>query len=150
MCEDVIKTNDKGKCNELKTSVVETFLTYQFVANADQNKHGSLMARFCTDRTLVDGDKSSECPTALERAVAVMTNHEWDKAHHENKRKRKEHKKESPKKLEEHSAFAHIGKGKCYCCGKRTTIVLIAPSAFHPPSLSGAFTRTRKFKPTSN
>ena len=33
---------------------------------------------------------------------------------------------------------------------KQTTIVLIAPNAFQPPSLSGALTRTRKFKPTSN
>ena len=102
-CEDVLKTGSNDKHNELRDRVVETFLTHQFVANADQNKCGSLMARFRTDHTLVDGDKLSECPTALERAVAVMTNHEWDKAHHENKRKREEHKKENPKKLEENS-----------------------------------------------
>ena len=47
-----------------------------------------------------------------------MTNHEWDKAYHDNKRKREERKKENPKKLEENSIFAQIGKGKCYCCGK--------------------------------
>ena len=116
--EEILKTEDKNKCNELKGRVVETFLTHQFMANADQNKCGSLMARFHTDHALVDGDKSSECPTTLERAVTVMTNHEWDKAHHENKRKREERKKENPKMLEENSAFAQIGKGKCHCCGK--------------------------------
>ena len=32
--------------------------------------------------------------------------------------KRKECKKETPKKLEENSVFARIGKGKCHCCGE--------------------------------
>ena len=57
---NVLKTKSSDECNELRDRVVETFLTHQFVANADQNKHGLLMARFCTDHTLVDGDKLSE------------------------------------------------------------------------------------------
>ena len=48
---DVLKTKNKDKYVELRDRVVETFLTYQFMANADQNKYGSLMARFRTDHT---------------------------------------------------------------------------------------------------
>ena len=114
----VLANPDSTKMDELRDRVVETFLTYLFMSNADQNKYGSLMARFRTDHTLVDGDKLSEYPTTLERAVTVMTNHEWDKAYHENKRKREERKKENPKRIEENSIFAQIGKGRCYCCGK--------------------------------
>ena len=72
-------------------------MTYLFMSNADQNKCGSLMARFRTDHALVDGDKLSEYPTTLERAVTVMTNHEWDKAYHENKKNVKNARRRPPR-----------------------------------------------------
>ena len=52
---DVLKTNDSDKYNELRDKVVETLMTHMFMSNADQNKCGSLMARFRTDHTLASG-----------------------------------------------------------------------------------------------
>ena len=129
-CETVKDNADK--MSKLKARAVESFLCYHFMANADQNKCGSLMESFKTQHNLKKNDPNADatkrCPASVDTVTTVFQAHAWDKAYHEKRRKEKTHKpKDSSKNKDDgnpsgaeeaNKSFAQIGKGKCYCCGK--------------------------------
>ena len=98
--------------------VLEEVITYLFMTNADQNKYGSLMARFNTSNSLGD----VEYPKTVLKAHSVLGEHTWDKDYADKNKKQKEKKndKKTSKKDEENPSmsFAQFSKTKCYCCGK--------------------------------
>ena len=117
---------------ELKKRVAEGFITYHFMANADQTKYGSLMEGFKTQHNMKKNDPNADAtkkyPAVMDTATSVFQGHTWDKTYHEKNKKDRQNKKTSPQKDQKDNSsgsdvanlsFAQLSKGSCYCCGQR-------------------------------
>ena len=119
---------------ELKGRIKEAFRAYVFMANADQNKYGSLMAMFKTNHNMKQQEVGSEevqkYPITIEKASSVFNKHDWDATYKEKLKKDKKNKDKQGQQNQSSSnnnssgqeqanmAFAQIKKGRCYCCGE--------------------------------
>lgn len=104
------------------------FVVYKFMMNSDQTKYGSIMKGLASQMAL----KNGQYPDTIAAAIAVLSEHPFDAAYLENRKKKKErdryNDKEPPKKTKDKDdeqvalplemTFAQL-EGACYCCGKK-------------------------------
>ena len=130
--EAELAMNNETPMKELKKRVAEGFITYHFMANADQTKHGSLMEGFKTQHNMKknnpNADATKKYPAVMDTATSVFQGHKWDKTYHEKRVKDRQNKKTSPQKDQKDNpsgsdvanlSFAQPGRGGCCCCGQR-------------------------------
>jgi hypothetical protein len=113
-------TAEEKEQKEFKGKQFEAWMAYLLLRGSDQNKYGSIMKNFVSQYSL--GNK--QYPTTMEKAVDVLSNHQFDAKFGEAKRHREAQAlKEQQKKAESEAAgaasFAQKDKDvTCYCCGK--------------------------------
>ena len=93
-------SSDPQLMTEVKKRVVECFLAYHFMANADPSKCASLMEGFKTQHDMKKNDPNADTtkkyPATLDTAASVFRGHTWDKTYHEKKKKDQRNNKRQP------------------------------------------------------
>ena len=103
----------------------DRWIAYVYLENSDKNKYGSLINGLDSQQSL----GTNQYPTTLGKATEVLSNHRFDAAYLEQKKKRNRHTSNNTESESKHKqdsndsneepklSFATI-EGKCYCCGK--------------------------------
>ena len=103
----------------------DRWIAYVYLENCDKNKYGSLVNGLDSQQAL----GTNQYPTTLPKATEVLSNHRFDAAYLENKKKRnrnsnnntatdnQQNQDSNDSNEEPKLSFATI-EGKCYCCGK--------------------------------
>ena len=122
--KEAVENDDTEVITKMEKEAFEQLLSTNFLLNADQSKYGSLVSGLATQFSL----GQDQYPKTYVAANNVLSNHRFDPAYAENKKKRREHEKKSHSNKESTDkpsedepvqlSFAQI-EGRCYCCGKK-------------------------------
>jgi hypothetical protein len=108
--------------NENKQEIAyEQLMTYIYLKNADKSKYGTLLNGLSSQYSL----GQDQYPRTIIDANNILSNHRYDQAYMDNKRRRKgkDRPTETKSPQEQHEetvqlSFAQM-EGLCYCCGKK-------------------------------
>ena len=120
------ETDEDVKNNKVITRKhYDRWQAYLYLENSDKNKYGSLINGLDSQQAL----GTNQYPTTLAKATEVLSNHRFDSAYMEQKKRktRNNNNSESTNQTKSNEgqesaptpqlSFANI-EGKCYCCGK--------------------------------
>ena len=106
----------------------ERWLAYVYLENCDKTKYGSVIQGLDSQQAL----GTNQYPTTVAKATEVLSNHRFDAAFAENRKRRNKNNSNSTENNNSNSSgsqegqdsnatvqlsFANI-EGKCYCCGR--------------------------------
>ena len=107
------------KIKESRRTLMEPFMAYMYLDNADKSKYGTLTSGLDTQHSL----GNDQFPKTLIDAQNVLDNHTWDASYKKKKQQQQDTRKnnQDSKKEETSSSpglsFAQL-RNECYCCGK--------------------------------
>ena len=120
------ETDEDVKNNKVITRKhYDRWQAYLYLENSDKNKYGSLINGLDSQQAL----GTNQYPTTLAKATEVLSNHRFDSAYMEQKKRKTRNNNNSDNTNQTKSqegqesaptpqlSFANI-EGKCYCCGK--------------------------------